>query len=265
MKVSVIINHYHKQYLLKLCLRYLLENLDLKENEIIVVDSEAIPDTAEMIKENFNNITYIPFEENVGFSKMVNAGLEVAKGEYAFIINYDIILTSKEAIPKMAEFMDKNPDVGLIGPRLMNFNGTIQQTYFSFYTPATTVYRRIPFLAKTLGKKDIDRFLMKDVDKSKPFEAYWLMGSALFARMTDVKQIGLFDEKRFFMYFEDVDWCRRFRDAGKKVMYYPLVYLYHYHQKASRSKNFVDMLKNPHTYVHTKSALKYFLKYKFKS
>ncbi len=266
MTLSIIINHYRKPHLLRLCLQYLEKNLgDLqKETEIIVADGGALNDTAYMMRTEFPGVMYIPFVANVGFSKLVNAGIDRAQGKYVFVLNADIILPKSGLIEQLITYMEQNPDIGMIEPQLRNFNGSVQQTYFDYYTPMTTIYRRLPILGKTVGRRDLRRFLMRNADTTKPLEVFWLMGSAFLMRTADVRAIGKMDD-RFFMYFEDVDLCRRFKLHSKRIIYYPLVSLYHYHQRASNANSIFGMLMNPYTWIHLESAWKYFQKYHFQS
>lgn len=276
MDLSIIINHYQTPHLLKLCLKNLMENLpeDL-ETEIIITDSKTRKETQEMLTKlesslistplegRFSLLTgFVPSEKNIGFGRVVNLGLKKVRGKYILIINADIIINKKETIPLMLDYLSKHPKVGLLGPQLLNFNSSIQNSCFRFYTPAVILCRR-SFLGKTKwGKKIIDQFLMKDIDKKNPIEVDWLMGSALLARKSAMEKTGLFDE-RFFMYFEDVDWCRRFQQTGYKVVYFPLAPMYHYHMQASKKgRGIFDLLFSKYTRIHLISAIKYFWKWR---
>ena len=183
-------------------------------------------------------------------------------------MNADIIISEEKAIEKILDYLEKNKEVGMVGPKLLNVNDTIQQSCFRFYTPLTVICRRT-FLGRTfLGKKVINKFLMKDVFSQKnitePISVDWLMGSAMLVRQSDLEKVGVFDEN-FFMYFEDVDWARRFWKNGLKVMYFPKSKMYHYHFQSSKKKSFFSSLLTKYARIHIKSALKYFVKYKFKN
>ncbi len=123
------------------------------------------------------------------------------------------------------------------------------------------IYRRT-FLGKFgFAKKAIDKFLMRDFDHNKIIEADWIMGSAMMTSSEAVKKVGLMDE-RFFMYFEDVDWCRRFWEKGLKVVFYPYSEMYHYHGKGSASQGVIrSLIFNKYTRYHIASGCKYFIKY----
>ncbi len=270
MKLSIIVNHYRTPEVLKICLKSIKENLSGADFswEIIVTDGATIEKTKEMMEENFPDIIFISFEKNVGFGKLVNSAIKKAKGEYFFIINADILAEEKKTIEKMLSYIEKNNDIGMLGPKLLNVNNTIQQSCFRFYTPLTVICRRTALGKTFFGKKILSYFLMEDIFNKKnitePIPVDWLMGSAMLVRKSDLEKVGVFDEN-FFMYFEDVDWARRFWENGLKVVYFPKSVMYHYHFQSSKKKSLFDSLLSKYARIHIKSALKYFIKYKFKN
>lgn len=270
MKCSIIVNHYRTPEILKICLRSIKENLQDADFswEIIVTDSATIEKTEEMMEEEFSEIIFIPAKENIGFGKSINIAIKKAKGEYFFIVNADIIINEEKAIKKLLDYIEDDKSVGMVGPKLLNVNNTIQQSCFRFYTPLTVICRRT-FLGKTfLGKKVLNKFLMEDIFKgdkvTEPIPVDWLMGSAMMVRKSDLEKVGVFDES-FFMYFEDVDWARRFWENGLKVIYFPNTKMYHYHFQSSKKKSLLGSFLNKYARIHIKSALKYFVKYKFRN
>jgi len=270
MKLSVIINHYRTPEILEVCLKSVKKSLSEVgfDWEIIVTDGAVTRITEEMMREQFSEVVFIPFKKNVGFGKLVNAGIKKACGEFLFIINADIIIEDKNAIPMMLEYLKENKDIGLLGPRLLNINETVQQSCFRFYTPWVVLCRRTFLGGISWGKKILDNFLMKDIftkEVSSPIPVDWLMGSAFMMRKSSVEKVGCLDEN-FFMYFEDVDWARRFWENGYKVVYFPAAKMYHYHFQSSKKRGgLIDLLFNKYTRIHLTSAWKYFKKYRFKN
>ncbi|MBI2063428.1 MAG: glycosyltransferase family 2 protein [Candidatus Yanofskybacteria bacterium] len=273
-ELSIIIVHHQTPELLKLCLKSLgkvlisghhksdgIENVNKSNFEIIVVDSTISRQARDLIREQYPEIKYIPFKENLGYARGVNIGIQSSCGKYILILNPDVIVTDG-AIEKMADYMEKHPDIGILGPKVLNFNGTHQRTFFSYYKPATIIARR-SFLGK-FGrfKKELDKFLMADADSRKIQTPDWLMGSAIMVSREAFNKIGGMDE-RFFMYFEDVDWARRFWHNDYKVVYYPEAVIYHYHQRESSSRmGLLDAVFNNKTRWHIASAIKFFWKYR---
>lgn len=275
MKLSIIINHHRTTETLLKCLAALKKELggEIGEYEIIVTDSEAEKGTAGLLAAKYPEVVYIGHEKNVGFAKIVNPAIEKSRGDYLFIINADIILKNEKSLTDMIDYLEKHKDAGALGPKLLNIDGSIQQSFFREYTPLTILARRTFFGKTPLGKKYLDRFSYHDkIEKSsearpqrggEPLEVEWLMGSALLLERERFEKIGGKFDERFFMYFEDADLCRRFREAGFKVVYYPLAEMTHYHIRASRGGwGVFDVFFNRLTRVHIASYLKYVWKWK---
>lgn len=262
MELSIIITGYKNPDLLRLCLDYIERNFsyDKSRYEIIVVYSATDETTEMMMREDYSEIKFFPFKKNVGFQALVKKGIAESSGDYIMIFNHDIII-KKNSIEMLLEFLKKNPEVGLIGPKLLNFNDEIQYSCFRFYSPLTIIYRRT-FLGKMwFAKKHLDRFLMKEYNHIDVKEVDWLMGSALLTSKKAQEKVGLMDE-RFKMYMEDTDWCRRYWENGYKVIYFPKSEMYHYHGRGSAGKGTIRLIIfNRLTRIHIISALKYFIKY----
>lgn len=266
MKLSIIITNYKTPGLLKLCIESIRKSLSDDYYEIIVVDGESEEETQEMILDFLPRVKFISFSKNVGFPRLVNAGLKKLdpSSRFVLILNADIINES-DSIQKMVDYMEKNSDVGILAPKLLSFNNDIQFSCFRFYTPWTILCRRTALGKTKWGEKILNDFLMKDWDRKTTRDVDWVQGSAIMARREAVGKIGFMDE-RFFMYFEDVDWCRRFWENGYRVTFYAEAAMYHYHGQASASKkSILSSIYNRYIWVHITSALKYFVKYRNKN
>lgn len=264
-QVSFIITHYKQPDLLDSCIRSIQKYVKSFNYEIIVADSDTIEETRNLIKDKFPGVILSESKDNIGFSKIVNKALGLAHGSYIVILNADILLNDS-SIEEIFEFLDRNKDVGLVGPALFGVDGSPQNSAFRFYGPLTVAARRTLLGKIPIGKKDVERFLMADVDlPGKPTPVDWLMGSSIFLTKKALEDVGPLDE-RYFMYFEDVDWARRFWKNGYRVMYYPRARLTHHHLKASKkSGGMLDILFNKYTRIHLASAIKYFLKFGLKT
>ena len=258
--LSIIIVNYKNAPLLRLCLKSLRNVIpNSLVHEIIVVDASANVDTNHVVTEEFSDIQYLPFKENVGYTRGVNYGLKKAKGNFMFIMNSDII-PLEESLEKMCEYMKTHPKIGLLGPQLLNFDGSFQQSCFRFYTPLTIIYRRT-FLGRLPFVKNIlNRFLMKDKDLTQPLPVDWLMGSALMVSRQAMNIAGYMDEC-FYLYMSDVDWPRRFWENGYQVVFFPSAVMYHYHRRESHSAlDALDAIFNHRTRQHITDAIRYFHK-----
>ncbi len=264
-ELTIAINGYKSPELLRLCLQSIFAHMEGAgiNYEALVTDSATEEDTEMLMREEFPHVRFFPFAKNVGFKAMVNKSLEEARGKYIFLINSDIILTAG-AVAKMLAYLKTHPDIGVLSPKQLNFNETLQPSCFRFYRPLTILYRRTWLGRLPFAKRHLDWFIMAEYDKRTPRGVDWVMGSAMLVSLEAVKKVGLMDQ-RFYMYMEDVDWCRRFWENGYRVIYYPEASVYHYHGKGSaRGGFFGSLLFNRLTWYHIKSALQYFWKYRGK-
>lgn len=269
--LSIIVNHYKSPEVLKLCLQYLKKNAP-KESELIVADSETIEKTRSMMKYDFPEIKFLEDKNNIGFAKSVNKGIKESSGKYIFILNADVIIPNREVIPELVSLMEEHGDTGILGPKLLNINGEHQPSCFRFYSPKTILARRTPYGKTPWGKKELNRFLINyqgqtpivsgsDPGGLKPIPVDWIMGSAMLVRRDALRDVGNLSEN-YFMYMEDVDWCRSFWEKGWKVAYYPKIFAYHYHFRASKKKGaLIDLFTNKYARIHLMSAIKYFKKF----
>jgi N-acetylglucosaminyl-diphospho-decaprenol L-rhamnosyltransferase len=261
-ELTIAVNSYKSPELLRLCVEAIEREMGKTSivYEAIVVDSATEEDTEMLMRERFPNVRFFPHAENVGFGRLINRSLQEARGQYLFLINADIILQA-ETIPRLLAYAKAHPEAGLIGPKQLNFNGSLQQTCLRFYRPMTILYRRTWLKHFSFGKRHLAWFTMSDFDHESERAVDWIMGSALFTNRAAVAVVGPMDT-RFFMYMEDVDWCRRFWEQGYRVVYYPEAAAYHYHAKGSAKGGFFgSLLMNRLTWYHIESALKYFFKY----
>ncbi len=261
-KLSIIINHHRTPNILKMCLDALKENLKTIEYEIIVTDSATQENTIAMLKEHHPAVLFIGNPENVGFARVVNPAIQKACGNYLFSINADIIVHDEKSIADMMAYLEKNQEVGIIGPKLLNIDGSLQHSYFHRYTPLAILARRTKFGKTAWGKRALAYLTYQNSDATKPMEVDWLMGSALMTVRDRFEKAGPWFDERFFMYFEDADLCRRFEKVGLKVVYYPCAVFTHYHIRQSHGgRGLKDIFTNWLTRVHIASYLKYLWKW----
>lgn len=259
--LSIIITHHQTPVLLKLCLKSIKENIGQVEHEIIVADSQAQPETQDLIEEEFSSVRFVSFAKNVGYAKIVNEGIKKSQGEYLLILNADIIIL-KDSISRLLEFIQTHSQVGVVGPQLLTFSNSVQNSCFRFPDIGAILARRTFFGRLSWGKNKINQFLINDWDRLSSRKVDWLQGSAMLVQRQAVEKVGLLDE-RFFMYLEDADWCRRFWQNGYQVVYLPTAQMAHYYYRISKKwGGFLDVLLNKYTRLHLVSAFKYFWKWR---
>ncbi len=260
MKVSFVTAAYRTPELI----RNLLKGVELSkfsfEFEFIIVNNNPGDGLGEMIAQRFPWATYIDAPGNVGFGAGNNIGFRMAKGEYVMCANPDLTFFPGE-MEKLIAFADAHPKIGIASPKLLNPNRTIQRNFHRFPNLMIPLYRRT-FLGRTpWGKRAISNYQMHDFDGDDVRDVDGLFGAALLIRRKALEEIGHFDEK-FFMYFEDIDLCRRAWEKGWCVCYIPTAAIVHYHQRESDVKWPWQALMNPTSRAHVRSALHYFTKYR---
>lgn len=261
MDVSIIIVNYKTRGMVKQNLKS-IRQAGLKLNyEVFVTDNASGDGSAEMIREEFPEVRLLALEENVGFARGNNLAMREAKGRYIFILNPDAMLT-EGAVEAMVEYLNAHPEVGMIGPKLVHPDRTRQESVHRFPTPWIPVFRRTPLGKLPRARRDLDRYFMRGELDETIREVDWMEGAALFVRRTAIDQVGMFDE-RYFAYFEDADWARRFWLAGWKVLYFPPATIIHYHRRESADALwFLAPFVNKVSRIHIASAYKYFMKWK---
>lgn len=259
MTLSIIVLNFKAKRLLRECLRSIRFANPQLRYEVIVVDNESRDGTAEMVKSEFPEHVLIESGSNLGYAGGNNLGIHKAQGAYVMIMNPDIFV-KEGTLEALVRYMDEHQDVGLVGPQLLSGDGSHQESSYRFHSLLTPWLRRT-FLGNTRwGQKRLSHFLMQDAPITGPTEVDWLLGGAVVARRTAIDAVGLLDE-RFFLYFDDVDWCRRFWEKGWKVVHIPSVALIHLHQRASADGSLLRVFSNWVLRVHIKSGVQYFRKY----
>jgi len=239
---------------LRECLRSVLSQTDVSI-EVMVVDNASSDGSAEMVRSEFaGRVTLIASENNIGFGAGHNLAIRRSSGRYVFLLNPDGRMLEERVLRKMVDFMDSKPNVGMLGPKITNPDGTLQYSARRFPTMFAGVFRH-PAIGRIFpNNRFVREYMMLDRSHEEVSDVDWLSGAALMVRRETFEQIGLMDE-RFFMYCEDVDWCRRAHAGGWRVVYFPMTSVQHRIGAAS-DKNPIAMIKQHHA-----SMLRYFLKY----
>lgn len=263
MDLSIIILNYKSRGLLKQCLKGLLQLRVSIATEIIVVDNHSKDGTDDMMPAEFASLRYIRSPKNVGFAAGNNLGIREASGRNLLIMNPDIAVFGN-VFERMVTFLDQHPSVGICGPKLLNPDGSVQTSCRMFPTVRTILYRRSPLGKLPSAREELRRFLMTEWDHNDNRPVDWLLGACVLVRRSAMEKVGLLDE-RFFLYFEDVDWCRRFWQAGYEVWYLgKSAELVHYHRQLSAESPGLSGVFSYATRLHIRSGIRYFLKYRRK-
>lgn len=263
MKLSCIIVNWNLKYLPRLCIEALKRSKTDFPFEIIVVDNDSHDESLEYLEQMHKKgeITLVHSGANLGYGRANNLGAKYAKGKYLLVLNPDISVET-DTLQKMVEYMDKNSDIGLLGPQLYFFNGQIQDSCRRFMRPMDLVIKRTPLQRFKFFKKRVEQYVMADFDHSKTQEVDLVTGACFMTPKTVFEHVKGFDE-RYFLFMEDADLCRKIWEAKKKVVYFPSARALHYHKRLSGG-NIFSLLRQKVFWIHLNSAAKYFWKWKGK-
>jgi GT2 family glycosyltransferase len=217
--VSITICSWNTRPDLVACLQSLHEVQDEASFEVIVVDNASRDDSVQAVREQFPWVRLYAMETNLGFTGGHNHALEQRNAPHALLLNSDTIV-HPGAIRRLLDYHRDHPDAGIIGPKLLNPDGSLQYSCRRFPHPAAALFRNTP-LGKMFPNNRFTRdYLMTDWPHDTPRAVDWVSGAAFFVSEEAMKKVGLLDPG-YFMYCEDVDWCYRVRQAGFTVTYVP--------------------------------------------
>jgi GT2 family glycosyltransferase len=221
--------------------------------EVIVVDSASSDNTVEMVMRHFPTVKVLAQSENIGFTRANNIGLEEAQGRHLFLLNPDTVILGN-ALAVMVRFLDENPDVGIVGPYTLNTDGTTQSTRRRFPT-IPVGFLESTWLQPFAPKAILDRYYVRDAPDIATLDVDWMQGSALMARRDVYEQIGGLDPG-YVMYSEELDWCRRAKNANWRIVYLSTAQIIHHGGKSSdRQTTAINHIN------FQQSKLRYFCKY----
>jgi GT2 family glycosyltransferase len=208
--LSVIIVNWNTKELLLNCIESLYRTIKGLSFEIFVVDNGSKDGSVNSVRKAFPEIELIQNQRNLGFARANNEALRKRKGQYALLSNTDVILKDG-AIETLAEFMDRNPNVGIAGGQLINGDGSKQNSFDNFPSLATEVLNKS--LLRILFPT---RYPSKRVSYSSPIDVQSVIGACMIVRSQAIREVGLLDEDYFF-FMEETDWCYRMKRRGWRV------------------------------------------------
>lgn len=252
--LAVVLVHYETPAYLRACLASLRAAPPRVACDIVVVDNSRTGEAAEGVVAEFPGVRLARPGRNAGFAGGVNHGFAVTDSPYVLVLNPDVV-AQPGALDALVQFMDTHPDVGLAGAQLRNPDGTLQYSCRTFYTLPAILLRRTPLGRLFPNGRAVREHLMLDWDHATPRDVDWVLGAAMIVRRSAVQEVGPADE-RFFLYFEDVDWCYRMHQAGWRVAYVPDAVMVHHHQRESARG-----LRSRGLRIHLASTLKFYEKW----
>jgi N-acetylglucosaminyl-diphospho-decaprenol L-rhamnosyltransferase len=209
---SVVVVTYNSAAWIERCLE------SVRGRETIVVDNGSTDGTVALVRERFPAVRLLE-QENAGMGGGNNAGMRIASGRYFLLLNSDAWVVG-DAVTQLVAFADEHPEAAVVGPRLLNPDGSLQRSARAFPTLWRLATEYL-FLRKLAPRsRALNRFYEGGFEHDVVREVDWLFGACLLVRRDAADEVGLFDED-FFMFSEETDWCYRLRQAGWKVYFFP--------------------------------------------
>jgi N-acetylglucosaminyl-diphospho-decaprenol L-rhamnosyltransferase len=221
--LSIVLINYNGSIFLNECLNSIQKMTNHCHYEAIVVDNCSTDDSTKIIKDKFPSFQLICSQTNLGFGKANNLAVKYSQGKYLLFLNTDTILT-ENTVKILSDYLDRHEDVGAIGSRVVFEDSSYQLSAGKLPSIGIELIDKIRYALDRRWHSSISDFYSKQ--HSQVAEVGWVTGACLMMRRDLFDRIGGFDEK-FFMYFEDKDLCKRVREAGFKVIYYPHTSIIH--------------------------------------
>jgi len=246
MDLSIIIVSFKVRDLLKQCLSSVFaQNFDFNF-EIIVVDNNSQDGSAEMVKQKFPQVKLIASAKNLGFAAGNNLGLKEASGKYFLLLNPDTEFTDN-SLNKLLAKSENNPEIGILGCKLLNPDGSLQPSARRF----PRLIDHLLMMLKLHHLFPLKKYLAVNFDYQKEAEADQIMGAFMLIKRSVLDKIGFLDEK-YYIWFEEVDYCLKAKKAGFKVVYSPESSIIHYGEQSFRQ---VSGFKQQ--WIYSKSRLRF--------
>lgn len=240
-ELSVVIVSWNVRELLARCLASLVGDAGLSAEgtailpggrtlEVLVVDNDSSDGSAEMVRTAFPGVTVLD-SANRGFAAGNNLGIARSRGRYVLLLNPDTEVVG-DALARLLDYMDAHPRVGVAGPQLRYPDGSLQPSRRRFPTPLTGFFESTVLGRWFPRNRWLAHYHASDQPDDVESEVDWLVGAALLVRREAIEQAGLLDEG-YFMYSEEMEWCRRIKACGWQVVYVPSATIVHHEGRSS--------------------------------
>jgi len=247
--VSISLVCHNQRHDLERLLPSLLPAAQAVRSEILLVDNRSTDGSTEFVQEQFPQVAVLCNRAVAGFGENHNLNLQRAKGRYFVIMNCD--MTVESAVFRcLQDYMNLNPDIGIVSPKILNEDGSIQGLNKRYPTIVDLFLRRfVPKPIRPFFQVRLDYYEMRDVGYEQPCDVPFLSGAFMFCRTDVLRSVGGFDPG-YFLYFEDVDLCRRVQYTHR-TSYCPCASVTHYWRRSAHS----DLRYSAY---FVKSAVRYF-------
>lgn len=246
--LSIIIINWNTCDLLAQCLQNLTTHPNSRSCEIIIVDNASQDGSVEMIRQKFPAVKLIVNQQNVGFASANNYAVRLSQGRFLLFLNPDTIVPPM-TLDLLAGYAETHPRAGVIGPRLLNPDGTLQRSCWRGFPGLRLAASDALYLwkLKWLPSELMGEYSLKELQT--PRDVDHLLGASLMVRRATWMEVGPYDEN-YFLFFEETDWCLRAQAMGWEVKYYPQASIVHYGQRSARQIPQESLLRYYQSYYY---------------
>jgi len=252
--ISIIIVNYNVRDYLSNCISSIYSSIHNYKIEIIVIDNNSHDNSVQMIRDKYPKIKLIENKTNFGFSRAVNQGINFSTGEYILLLNPDTVL-EKKTLSILYEYMEKHPNVGMCGPKILNSDGSLQLSCKrSFPSPVVALPKLLGLDKFFPRNKWIGKYNLTYLDEDQCHSVDAISGSFMFIKKYVIEKVGYLDEN-FFMFGEDLDLCFRVKKNNFEIHYVPFTEIIHFKGESVKSDplesikwfyNAMDLFVNKH-------------------
>ncbi len=256
---AIVLNYRSPQDTVK-CVQALRQQTIINQMEILVVDNHSSDDSIGVLRnrlQQFPQVHILENHGNTGYGRGNDFAIRRAKGAYLLIINPDNTL-SPDGAEHMMQALEADPTIGIVAPQLVHEDGSIRPSSRAFPRFLDVLAKRTPSLRRLFPQR-IKHYLQTESDPNTSREVDWVVGACLMMRTDFYQSLGGFDP-RFFLFFEDIDLCKRCWAAGKKVVYLPKAKALDRKRRLSEG-GIVSLLASKAGRAHIASGLRYFWKW----
>lgn len=254
--VSVILVNFNTGHLLEQCIADLRAASQGLRVQVVIVDNGSRDESAALIRERLADCQLVESGGNIGFGRANNLALPHCSGRHLLLLNTDAFV-AENALREAVRALDGHADWGIVGLRLVGTDGEQQHSCRAFPTPLNLFLNQTGLARLLPGVRGVDD---PDWDPSELRECDWVPGCFLLVRREVVEQVGLFDH-RYFLYCEEVDFCRAVKQAGWKVMYLPSATVVHIGGESAKSVGPITAAGRQISGLQVESELLYFRKH----
>jgi len=226
MELSVVIITYNSAQYISECLRNLLREIGDRKAEIIFIDNKSEDNSLELLTEFSGSelpencsVRIIANDMNRGYAPANNQGMKISSGEYLLLLHPDVNIR-QNSLKVIFDTLNEDSSIGMVAPQFLFPDGTIQRSCRRFPKYSSVIYEAFGLTRIFSGSKTFNAWKMGDFDHSSRKEVDQPMSACVLLKRELLNQVGLMDEQ-FVMFFNDVDWCKRIKDAGWKIVFNP--------------------------------------------